>query len=207
MKRTVTVVSLIIFCLLAAIAAAPYCRQAQETARRDAAYTAYKHKMGYDKPLALGPETCAVLDGADRVETFHLQGGDEDENAGQQAALQKAYDSPRYLGDYLILGDGPVQGKPFGAALHAALAQGTSAPDSAQCFMPGVGFRAWKGQAHTDVCVCFTCSGVEVTTKDAKHTLGYHSLTILGASRPALLALSRQAFPQDKQLAAVRNQL
>ena len=102
-----------------------------------------------------------------------------------------------------MIGNGPTQGRAFAGSLRAALVQGTSAPDGAQCFEPGIGFRAWKGQAHTDICVCFTCQGVEIVTKNAKQTVLHQSLTELGASRPALLVLSKQAFPQDKQLAAL----
>lgn len=73
-----------------------------------------------------------------------------------------------------------------------------------QCFVPGVGFRVWKGRAHTDLCVCFYCSGVEIITKDAKHKEVYHHQTVLGGSRAAFLALARQAFPQDAHLAALK---
>lgn len=204
MKRIVLLLTLMIFCA-AAIAAVPYYRRAQETARRREAYSVYAHKMGYDKPLALDAKTTAILDGADRVETFRLQGGDEDETAAEMTALHGPH--PQYLDEYTVIGNGPTQGRAFAKALQTALVQGTSAPDGAQCFMPGVGFRAWKGQAHTDICVCFTCQSVEIVTQDAKQTVLYRSLTELGASRPALLALSRQAFPQDKQLAAVPDQL
>jgi|GEM_PF-2215564 len=205
MKRVVLLLTLTIFGAAAISVAVPYYHRAQETARWQASYKAYAHKMGYDKPLAMDAQTTAILDGADRVETFRLQGGDEDENVSGKLAA--AYASPKYLEDHFVIGNGVAQGRTFAGALHAALVQGNSEPDNAQCFMPGVGFRAWKGAAHTDICVCFTCQGVEVVTRDAKQTVLYQSLTLLGASRPALLTLSRQAFPQDKQLAAVPDQL
>ena len=198
MKRVVLLLVLLAAC--AAAVTIPYFLKAREAAQR---YAAYKQKMGYDKPLALDRTTQAILANADRVETFRLQGGDEDEDVSQQAALAKAYASPQYLDDYFVLGKGPTQGRAFAGSLRAALAQGTAAPDFAQCFMPGVGFRAWKGRAHTDICVCFTCQGVQIVTQDAKQKVLHQSLTELGASRPALLALSKRAFPQDKQLAAV----
>ncbi len=200
MKRVVLLLMLGIFAV-AAIAAVPYYHQVQETARRREAGAAYAHKMGYDRPLAFDTKTEAILDGADRVETFRLQGGDEDYDASEQAMLSQPH--PLYLEDHIVIRVGPTQNRAFAGALHAALAQGTSEPDGAQCFEPGVGFRAWKGNFHTDICICFTCQGVEVTTEDAKHKILYQSLTTLGASRPALLALSKQAFPQDKTLAAV----
>ena len=184
-----------------AAAAAPHYLKAREAARRQEAHV----RMLASKPLVLDADTKAILDSADRVETFRLQGSDEDEDAfGHSAA---AYAAPQYLEDHLVICRRPTQGRAFAGALQAALVQGTSEPDAAQCFEPGLGFRAWQGKAHTDICVCFTCQGVEIVTKDAKQAVLHQSLTELGASRPALLALSKQAFPQDKALAALPTQL
>lgn len=196
MKRIVLLLSLLVVC--AAAVAFPYALRMQEAARRQEAYS---RMLAGSPPLVLDAKTTAILNGADRVETFRLQGGDEDLDASK--TLAAAYAAPRYVEDHFVIGNGATQGRAFAGALRAALAQGTSAPDFAQCFMPGVGFRAWRGKAHTDICVCFTCQGVEIITKDAKQTVLHQSLTELGASRPALLALSKQAFPQDKQLAAL----
>lgn len=196
MKRIVLLLVLLAACT-AAVFVIPYALKAREAARRQEAYA---RMLAGSPPLVLDVATTAILNGADRVETFRLQGGDEDEDASGTLAV---YASPRYVEDHLVIGNGRQQGRAFAGALRAALVQGTSAPDFMQCFMPGVGFRAWKGKAHTDISVCFTCQGIEIVTKDAKQKVLHQSLTELGASRPALLALSRQAFPQDKQLAAL----
>ena len=195
MKRTLLLLILVV-CAASAFAVPHYLR-AREAAKRQEAYV----RMLASRPLVLDAKTEAILNNADRVETFLLQGSDEDEDASGKLAA--AYASPHYLEDRLVVSTGPTQGRAFAGLLRAALVQGTSEPDIAQCFMPGVGFRVWKGQAHTDISVCFTCQGIEIVTKDAKQTVLHQSLTELGASRPALLALSKQAFPQDKQLAAV----
>ncbi len=147
-------------------------------------------------PLVLDATTKTILTGADRVETFRLAGGDYDE----------APDRIRDLGtldDHTILHIGALQGKAFAADLSAALASSESPSFMSQCFDPGVGFRVWKGQAHTDLCVCFLCSGVEIITKDARHKEVFHQRADLGKSRTAFLALARQAFPQDAQIAAL----
>lgn len=155
MKRTIFLLILLVVCA-AAVFAAPYYLKARETTRR---HEAYVQMLANSKPLVLDAKTQAILAGADRVETFRLQGGDEDEDAsGTQSA---AYASPQYLEDHLVIDKGPIQGRAFAGALQAALVQGTSEPDYFQCFMPGVGFRAWQGKRHTDICICFTCQGVE----------------------------------------------
>ena len=197
MKRTLLLLILVV-CAASAFAV-PHYFKVREAAKRHQAYV----RMLASKPLVLDAKTEAILDNADHVETFRLQGGDEDEDVSERAALAKAYASPQYLEDHFVIGRGATQGHAFAGALRAALVQGTSEPDFFQCFMPGIGFRVWQGKMHTDVCICFTCQGIEIVTKDAKQTVLHQSLTELGASRLALLALSKQAFPQDKQLAAV----
>ncbi|MGI4790729.1 MAG: hypothetical protein ACRYFS_18010 [Janthinobacterium lividum] len=199
MKRIVILLSLVIFCTVAICYAVPYYRRAQESKMRQ---TAYAHRFGVNKPLVLDAATQAILAGADRVETFRLQGGGEHENASDMTTLSGLH--PLFLEDHAVIRVGSAQGQVFASALRAALAQAGSEPDGAQCFEPGVGFRAWKGKAHTDICVCFTCMGIEIITKDAKHSVLHQSLTVLGTSRPALLALSQQAFPQDSELAALK---
>ena len=133
------------------------------------------------------------------MEVFRLAGGDYDETPGRTRDLGS-------LDSYIVLHKGAPQGKALAAGLSAALSASDSPSLMTQCFDPGVGFRVWKGRAHTDLCVCFLCSGVEVITEDARHKEVFHQRAELGRSRAAFLALSRQAFPQDAALAAVKDE-
>ena len=99
---------------------------------------------------------------------------------------------------------GHQQGREFAASLHPALALADEEQSLTQCFDPGDAFRVWQGKAHSDICVSFYCSGIEMTTEDAKHKVMSHSYVGMRYSLPALLALSRQAFPDDKQLMALK---
>lgn len=155
-------------------------------------------------PLVLDAATKAILAGADRVETFRLADfhEGEDRTPAEEEALSGGHLGS--LDDYTILRAGAPQGKAFATELGKALSTVETPSLMSQCFDPGVGFRIWKGQAHTDLCVCFYCSGVEIVTKDAKHKEIYHHQTVLSGSRAAFLALATQAFPQDAHLAALK---
>lgn len=156
-------------------------------------------------PLALDAATKAVFAGANRVETFRLADFHEEERLDRNPAEQAALDSHLgWLDNHTILRVGVSQGKEFAANLNAALSQLNDFALMPSCFDPGVGFRVWKGKAHTDLCVCFYCSGVEIITKDANHKEVFHKQTDLGRSRAAFLALARQAFPQDAPLSALK---
>ena len=151
-------------------------------------------------PLVLDATTKAVLAGADHVETFRLAGGDYDEAISSAPAENKEMANRPLpsLDDYTVLRKGAPRDKAFAADLSAALAKSKRLSMMTQCFDPIVGFRVWKGQAHTDLCVCFLCSGVEIVTENSRHKEIFHQRAELGESRPAFLALARQAFPQGQ---------
>jgi hypothetical protein len=198
MKRTWMLASLAIFCL-AAVWLTPVVRAHLEEKRRQDAEAQYEKTS---PRLVLDAKTQAILFGADRVETFRLAGGDMDYTLEEQVALSGPH--IQYLDDYTVLHVGPPQGKAFAIPLRAAVAQATADIDAYQCFEPVIGFRAWKGKAHTDICVCFFCAGIEVITQDAHNHIVHQTRINLGAARPAFLALSKQAFPQDATLAALK---
>lgn len=204
MKTVLIALSLVILCL-AVMYGVPQYQRSREAARRQRAMQ--QGRLIEDRtPLVLDAKTQAILDSADRVETFRLAGGgDEDYTKQEQAAIGGPH--PQYLDHYPIMDVGQVQGKAFAASLKKALSQGTGVEDDLQCFEPGVGFRVWKGASHTDMCICFYCSGIQITTPDTSpkslRQNPYYQRIMLGEARPALLALSKQAFPQDTNLAAL----
>jgi len=208
MKRIAIFLGLAPFCLAAA-GYRPMLVAVERHRRHDSMLAAERNA----RPLILDATTKAILAGADRVETFRLADFHEreDRTPAEEEALSSGH--LRTLDDHVILRTGAPQGKAFATALRAALSQAPS-PVGADglmslvpsCFDPGVGFRVWKGAAHVDLCVCFYCSGVEIVTKDAKHKIISQQIVTLGRSRAAFLALSRQAFPQDAALAAVKDE-
>ncbi len=198
MKRIAIIVALVAVCLAAF--SYPFARMAWERHTREQGRLAW---LAESKPPVLDTVTQGVLTGADRVETFRLADFHEDEDT-PEARAAKSTPPNQSLDDYAVLHKGPTQGAAFAASISAALKQTRSPGSYSQCFDPGVGYRVWKGKAHTDLCVCFYCEGIELITQDAHHKEITKTMISLGAARPAFLALSRQAFPQDKALAALK---
>ena len=77
----------------------------------------------------------------------------------------------------------------------------------AGCFDPGVGFRVWRGKARAEMFVCFHCQGVEIVTTDERKKEPDNFHTDIGAARKSLLALSREAFPEDATLRDLKDAL
>lgn len=161
-------------------------------------------RLAGSKPLVLDAATQGILAHADWVETFRLDDlQDRDEPVTKdQVGIDTLF--PTLIQNHRVILTGPPQDRKFAIALSKALVLADSGAAMTQCFEPGVAFRVWQGQTHTDVCVCFVCSGVDITTEDAQFKVLHHTHSGLRYSRPALLALSRQAFPDDKQLMAMR---
>ena len=194
MKRRLVMVSIVILCLAAAYYGAPRGELAWETAQRQSHYNAY---FASRPLLVLDAKTQAILSGADRVETFRLEDDDEDEDEPDYAASQGPH--AQFLDGHRVLHVGPEQGRTFAAALSAMLAQAPAPPNGGVPgdFMPGVGFRVWKGDAHVDVCASPVSNELQLSAKDAHHKLLQQTMTTLGLSRPAFFTLSEQAFPND----------
>ncbi len=209
MKRNVILIVLALVTLsLTAVEYRPMLIARERYTRRAERLVAEKNAL----PLVLDTATESILAGADRVETFRLADFHEGEQRTEAEDALLSGDHQAMLDNYVILRAGSPQDKTFAATLRAALSQtpspigkdgrGVGVPS---CFDPGIGFRIWKGAAHVDLCVCFYCSGIEIVTRDADHkTVSQQTLT-LGRSRAAFLTLSRQAFPQDVALAALKD--
>ncbi len=156
-------------------------------------------------PLVLGAATRTIFAGANRVETFRLADFHEGKKRTPAEDETLSGGCLGTLDDHVVLRAGVPQGKAFAGRLGTALSKLRGPSSMAMCLDSGVGFRVWKGKAHTDLCVCFYCSGVEIITKDARHKEVFRTQTELGGSRAAFLALARQAFPQDAPLAALKS--
>ena len=213
MKRIVVMLGFGLVCIGAAYYAAPRYVSARKTADLNAAYARIMAKNG---PLVLNPITQKILANADRVETFRLRNPNEDYDE---------QDMPAAVGPHVQLLDrcevmrvGPMENHALAAALQAALSK---VPSPAQTngdlslmpvgspneFGADVGFRVWKGKAHVDICAGFSTGFLEMITMGAGSKSLMQTTAGMGASHPAFLALSRQAFPQDKSLAALTTEL
>lgn len=199
MKRTAIIIALVVLCL-GAVGYTP----ARVLWERHTHKQARRVPMFGDQPFVIDPVTQDILSHADRVETFRL--GDFNEGENHTAADYEVLSGPhvQLLDDHAVLRTGQTQGAAFAAEIGTALAQVKSEQLATQCFDPGVGYRVWRGKTHTDICVCFYCEGIELITQDAHHKVVTQTMISLGAARPAFLALSQQAFPQDKALAALK---
>jgi hypothetical protein len=57
----------------------------------------------------------------------------------------------------------------FAAKLAAAVQEEQSLFSvQARCFLPGVGFRLWRGKESVDVIVCYLCTGLRLVAPDAE---------------------------------------
>ena len=198
MKRTAIIAALAVVCV--AVFAYTPARVLWEHRTRE---QARRSMMMQTTPFVPDPVTQSILSNPDRVETFRLDDFHEGENrtAAEYAEMSKPHEQ---LENHTVMHRGLPQGAAFAAAIGVALRQTRSPGNYYSCFDPGVGYRVWKGQAHTDLCVCFYCEGIELNTQDAHHKEVTRTMISLGAARPAFLALSQQAFPQDKALAALK---
>ena len=160
---------------------------------------ALRHRSPAQPTLQLDPTTQAILAHADRVEVFRLADFHEDQFRTGADMETRGKSRLGNLDDYTILRVAPPQDSAFAHRLLSALsaAKDPSHSFEASCFDPGVGFRVWRGHAHTDAVVCFYCSGVDIITTNADGQQTWHTHTELGQARASLLALSRAAFPDD----------
>ena len=130
----------------------------------------------------LGEEAVDILRGAEKVEAFRL-------NPDREAKGDKQ------VGGFVVTAEGKSLGKESVAALaELLLTDETYTGQQSKCFLPGVGFRVWKGDKSVDVAVCFMCSNLQV---------GNASGGFRGAKSNVygqLLKMAKDAFPNDKAI-------
>jgi hypothetical protein len=150
----------------------------------------------------LGDKTIAILQGATRVEVFRI---DPDESAKRA----------KRIGGYAITVTGKEQNKEFtGKLADVLLDDGTYVGDQAKCFEPGVAFRLWKDKESVEVVICFHCANLKLTAKGANGDAldGGDSKKIGGfggdkGSYGSLAKLAKEAFPDDKDIQALKDNL
>jgi hypothetical protein len=140
----------------------------------------------------LGKPMTAILNGATKTEAFRIADKPSEKSEG------------KHVSGYPILTAAKEQGKEFAKRL-AALIQDEKSLFSAQarCFSPGVAFRLWKEKESVDVVVCYQCSGLRLTARDADGKVLHQTGGGFKANYDAWVKLAKEAFPDDKQIQAL----
>jgi hypothetical protein len=140
----------------------------------------------------LGPEILAVLQGATRVEAFRIE-------------ARAAKPDEKEIGGHPIKATGAEPKREFAQKLAAVLTdEKTLFGQQARCFLPGVAFRLWKDKESVDVLVCFGCKNLRLIARDADGKAVKQASGAFGPDLAPLLALAREAFPDDKELKEVK---
>ena len=143
----------------------------------------------------LGDPVVDVLKGATRVEAYRLR--DERADEGKPS-----------VGRYVITSTGKAQDEAFAQRLAKVLLdERTYVFGSAKgCkFTPGIGFRVWNGDtAAVEVVICFDCDELIVHAPKASDGSIRGAMEDFDPARPALVRLAKEAFPEDKEIQALK---
>jgi hypothetical protein len=140
----------------------------------------------------LGAPILAALKGATKVEAFRIE-------------PRAAKDGEKDIGGFPIKATGAEQKEPFAKKIAAVLTdEKTLFGQQARCFLPGVAFRLSNGDGSLDVLICFGCKNLKLIARDAKGAIVKQASGAFGPDIAPLLALAREAFPDDKDLKEIK---
>jgi hypothetical protein len=138
----------------------------------------------------------AVLDSATKVEVFRL-----DADKGPVNNTPKEPGEER-LGGWVVTAQGPDRSRQFAEKLAEILSDEEAFGKSkANCFDPGVAFRAHSDSGTAEILICFKCRNLYCgpPTERAKENAGFR-----GRTWPRLVRLAKEAFPYDKEIQALK---
>jgi hypothetical protein len=146
----------------------------------------------------LGERATGIVDSADRIDVFRI------ESTGR---WREKKDDDRSFAGYPLLATAKPQGREYILRLANILKDDSNYEwgFNKQCgFNPGIGYRIWSGNASFIVVICLQCDDIGVIPDETNPT----NIHIQSAdhARPALLQLAKQAFPDDKELAALKDE-
>jgi hypothetical protein len=105
------------------------------------------------------------------------------------------------IGGYPILATGKEQGSDFAARLLKILRSDGVTPNRKKCGLePGVAYRIWSGDKALEVLVCFKCDVLWPHVVGEEGTLPHHEWKDFDPVRSELLALTKEAFPEDAEI-------
>jgi hypothetical protein len=131
----------------------------------------------------------SIIHDATRVEVFRVE------------AEPAPNPSGKTIGGFAILATGKEQGADFAARLSQVLLSGGVTQNQKKCGLhPGVAYRLWSGERAVEVLVCFECDVLW------PHVVGKHveqprlEWQDFDPVRPELVALTKEAFPDDLEI-------
>lgn len=145
--------------------------------------------MGGDRPVS-------IVAGVTKVECFRVNPEKPNEPMGKEC------------GGYPIIATAKDQTREFGLKLAAILFDEKTYDfeRAKRCgFEPGVGFRLWKDKDWVDLVLCFHCDELEISTIPPGEKERKSAHEDFDAARPALVALCRAAFPDDKEIQGLKD--
>jgi hypothetical protein len=105
------------------------------------------------------------------------------------------------IGGYPILATGKEQGPDFAARLSKVLRSGGVTKNQKKCgLQPGVAYRIWGGEKTVEVLVCFKCDVLWPHVVGQEGVPPHEEWMDFDPVRPKLLALTKEAFPNDAEI-------
>ncbi|MDB5337268.1 MAG: hypothetical protein JWN70_2887 [Planctomycetaceae bacterium] len=145
--------------------------------------------LGVWRLAASGTPGESILRGAQRVEVFRV--GSKPVKDG----------SEKSIGDFPILATGKEQGADFARRLSRVLLSSGVTANRKKCGLePGVAYRLWNGDRAVEVLVCFKCDVLWPHVMGSQFAKPHHEWQDFDRARPELLALTKEAFPQDAEI-------
>ncbi len=142
--------------------------------------------------------TKSILAGAGRVEVYRIDGGGPD-----HVEVHPKPGEPS-IGGFRVTAQGKDQGPEFATRLADVLLDPANHTiPIVKCYWPGVVFRIYKGQECVDVMICFHCHNYYLgppSTARVLETDGFEGTP----AGPKLVRLAKEAFPNDKQIQALK---
>ena len=132
----------------------------------------------------------SILKGVNRVEVFRVGSEELPEGSTEKA-----------LGGYPILAMGKEQGASFASRLSKVLRSEGVIDNEYKCGLePGVAFRLWNGDRAVEVLDCFKCNILWPYVVGPPDAATQHERKNFSRVRAELLALSKEAFPDDAEI-------
>jgi hypothetical protein len=134
-----------------------------------------------------------ILKGATRVEVFRV-----DPNR------DRTKDAKANIGGYGVISTGKEQGETFARRLADILLGNSVTTNVKKCgLQPVVAYRLWKDKQSLEVLVCFRCDVLWPHVVGEMGTPGPYEYQDFDPVRAKLLALTKEAFPDDKKIQAL----
>jgi hypothetical protein len=152
---------------------------------------------------ALSPNTIAILTDAEELEAYRID--------FRKIDLQKKDDPGVKICRFPVKGKRTTQGSEFAARLGTSLLQNSSVHETTwdevhanvKHFDPSVAFRFKRGGRTVDVALDFVRNNLDIQPNRLENAIGIELADFTSKARPTLLALTKEAFPDDAEIQAI----